>query len=111
MLGKKEDSPEKQKSPEKLKPNKPQRKYSEQIFKAKSVDVLASGLKKIHGSNIYDQDPEIKYNGVNINVHVINNSPSKNKNATPNFSKTNEKSSALKGAGCSTPNNSSNSTQ
>ncbi len=49
-------SPNKLQLPQQTRKDKNQRKYSEQLFKAKSVDALAGGMKKICGSNIYQQD-------------------------------------------------------
>jgi len=63
--------------PKKPKDKKNIRKYSEQLMKVKSMDLLISKGKKIYGSNIYDNDPEIRLNGVNIIKRVTSNAPSK----------------------------------
>lgn len=93
-----------------------QRKYSEQVFKAKSVDALAKVAKRIYGSNIYEQDPEIKQNGVNVikvntNASNLNISPTKKNANNLTLNKNKQYSSGIKGADSGTPNNSSNSTQ
>lgn len=89
--------------------NEKNRKYSEQIFKAKSVDVLAVGVKKIRGSQFCNQDPESKH----IEVNVIKKNtkqlevPGSPTRQTNNFNSSNN---TLKHQGSSTPNHSSNST-
>jgi hypothetical protein len=89
LLVNKKDS--KSPSPQ-AKARKNQRKYSEQIFKPRSVDALAAGIKKICGSNIYEQDPEIKMNGVNVIKTKaqanLNSSPSKLLKEDPSSNKT-----------------------
>ena len=69
-------------------------------------------MKKISGSSIYEQDPELKNKGVNVIKRKPQDVPGKGsplKLDNPS-SKTKEKSSTLKGANSSTPNHSSNST-
>ena len=40
-----------------VKNRKNQRKYSQQVFKAKSTEVLKAGVNKVRGSQFYVQDP------------------------------------------------------
>jgi len=74
------------------------------------VDALASGVKKIRGSQFCNQDPESKHLEVNVikknlNRLVVPGSPNHQAN---NFHSSNN--TTLKDPGSSTPNHSSNST-
>jgi hypothetical protein len=73
-------------TPSNSKARKTQRKYSEQLFKARSLDMLQAKRAKVHGSNIFEQDPETRQA---LNIEVVKRHETIH---TPSGKKTNETS-------------------
>lgn len=73
-------------TPSHSKARKTQRKYSEQLFKARSLDMLQAKRAKVHGSNIFEQDPETRQA---VNIEVVKRHETIH---TPSGKKTNETS-------------------
>ena len=89
------------------------RKYSEQLFKGKSVEALTAGINKVRGSQFYVQDPETRHQEVNVikKRPILQDpiSPTTPKHLMKGNPLSSNKTTA-KDPGSSTPNHSSNST-